>query len=192
MQRAFRVNARMGQSPIAHFGGQRRTTEQTPLPRQKSSAHQLHATATHASRSSHSPLVDRQALSGSTHQFINSMPPIDQSWLHFKYRPGDAKRDECAATFWRLFCAWLIDAHLTGCRATTRAHVREMVTWRMLQLTGRTPFAANFQPKAGELTPQEWKTLKPHWRRICDEINRIDEDALFAVGMSLLPTIKAD
>lgn len=178
---AFRTVTNPKQNPVAYFSGQKQKTVEVRV--RRSTAHQVHATATRATGRSYPPLSDRQPLAGSVHAIINNAPPMFHHWINLAYRDSGFQFMDSIARFPRLFSDEYIPAHVSpSAQAGTRASVREMITFRVGQSAGVIHHTAKYEPQNGALSPDAWKkTLRHHWQAIGDELRRVDDDALLYV-----------
>jgi len=175
-----------GESPTAYFSGGQKPPAKRSGRKRWTTAHRVHATPSRAAGYSRPNLSGQQPLLGFVHRCIGELNPLEQNWIHFRYRQPCHKRDEAGHKFLRAYSDQFAELHLKNSRPGTRAVVREMAAFRMRQAVGDIPLSAQFESINGAMSRQVWaKGYRPHWISICNDLDRIDEAALFKVGVKL-------
>lgn len=152
----------------------------------KTGAGRVHVSETKKSGRSIPLLPDSQKLTGFIHRCIAELNPIEQLWAHFCYRDQCQKQGESGRKFMRTYAEQYCILYMNGCRAGTRAVIREMIAFRMKQVAGEIPLAAQFESDKAVISRQLWRqTFKGHWSTICGDLDRVDESVLFKVGVKV-------
>lgn len=198
---AFRHIPIPGRSPTGYFSGQKKPKrerrrgnnavggrdEKAERKLRREMGHdELHATATRPAGYSRPCLDDDQRLSGLVHRCIAELIPLEQNWVHFRYRPESHPHEESGKKFLREYFRQYSQVYLQGCKPSTRALIREMIAWRMNQEYFPRMSAVPFVSQNKTIDRKCWhKTYKEHWVRLCDDLARIDGSALYKVGVKL-------
>ncbi len=152
----------------------------------KTKAGRIHASESMRAGFSKPLLADGQLLTGYVHRYISELSPMEQHWLHFCYRGLAQKQGDSGHKFMRAYSQAYIELNAKGCRTGTRAIVREMVAFRMSQLSGALPMSAPFESSCVTISRKVWfKTFKEHWDKICDDLYRLDDSILYKIGCKL-------
>ena len=146
----------------------------------------VNATESRPSGSSKPLLAGSQQLTGYVHQCISELGQLELLWVNFCYRDSCARRSECYTKFFHQYSQQYSALHCAGLNYGTRTRIREMIAWRLGVAGGVIPASAQFESIRGPISRQSWtKTYKDHWNRLGADMHRVDQAALYKIGVKI-------